>query len=157
MALFDAKEYDPRPARRRWRMLGAAAVLAVIVLIAWYFFRYWPEEHAVNNFLQAVEAKDFEKAYGLFNADHDWKQHESKYKNYTYNQFVLDWGPSGEYGPITSHHIDCSLEPPKKRFTRPSGVIVVVTINRRADPTSLWVQKKDKSINSSPQNAVCHG
>ncbi len=157
MALLDAKEYDPRPAQRRWRLIGAAVVVALIALVAWYFFRYWPEEHAVNKFLQAVEAKDFEKAYGLFNGDPDWKQHEAKYKDYTYNQFVLDWGPSGEYGPITSHRVECSLEPPKKGFATPSGVIVVVRINGRADPTSLWVQKKDKSIGSSPQNAVCHG
>jgi len=159
MTLLDAKEYDPKPARRRWQMLGAAVVILIVALILWRIYRFWPEEHAVQKFFQAVEAKNFERAYGLWNADPDWQRHPDQYKDYTYNQFVLDWGPQGEYGPITSHTVDCSLEEVSKKsgLGHGTGVIVVVIINQRRDPTSLWVEKKTKSITTSPNPAVCHG
>ncbi|HMF90309.1 MAG TPA: hypothetical protein VKL40_06675 [Candidatus Angelobacter sp.] len=155
MALMDAKEYDPRPAQRRWRVVGALAVVVIVGLALWWFFRYWPEEHAVNKFFEALERQDFETAYALYTADPDWKQHPEKHNSPTFSQFKLDWGPSGDYGPITSHAIDCSTEY-KRRDSSASGVIVTVTINKRSEPTSLWVQKKTKEITFSPWQALCH-
>lgn len=157
MALMDAKEYDPRPAQRRMRMIGLVIVVVILAAAAWWFFRYWPEEQVINKFFAAVERKDFDKAYGIYNGDPEWKQHPAKYNQYPLSQFVLDWGPSGEYGPITSHKIDCATEPKKKDFQSASGVIVVVTINHRSDSTSLWVEKKSRSITTSPWTVVCHG
>jgi hypothetical protein len=157
MALMDAKEYDPGPAKRRWKLIGIAAVILIVALIAWRIFRFWPEEHVINKFFQAIEAKNFEEAYAVYNADPDWKQHPDKYKGYTLNQFVLDWGPSGDYGPITDYHVDCSLELPTKDSGAPSGIIVVVTVNHRAQPQSMWVEKKSKTITLSPRDVVCHG
>ena len=158
MSLLDAKEYDPRPAQRRNRLIAIAVILVVAALIAWRLFRYWPEEHAINNFFQAIEQKDFEKAYALYWADPNWKQHPDKYKDYTLSQFMLDWGPSGDYGEIKSHNIECATEPPKKGFLGPSGVIVVVRINNLADKTTpLWVEKNTKSIAPSPDQVLCHG
>ena len=157
MGLMDAKEYDPRPAQRRWRIIIAVAALIVVPLLVWrIFFYYWPEEHVVNKFFNALERKDFETAYGIYNADPDWKQHPGKYNQYSLSQFTLDWGPSGDYGPITSHQIDCKTEPKKKDFQSPSGVIVVVTINNRSEATSMWVEKKTKTLTLSPFQALCH-
>jgi hypothetical protein len=156
MALMDAKEYDPRPAQRRWRLIGGLAVVLIAVLIFWWFFRYWPEEHAVNKFFEALERQDFETAYALYTGDPDWKQHPDKHSNPTFNQFKLDWGPSGDYGAITSHNIDCSTEYKRRDSGSASGVIVTVTINKRSEPTSLWVQKKTKEITFSPWQALCH-
>ncbi|HWX54609.1 MAG TPA: hypothetical protein VN176_08445 [Verrucomicrobiae bacterium] len=155
MALMDAKEYDPGPARRRWQLILAAAVVVIVGVVLWWVFRYWPEEHVVDKFLQAIEAKKMDQAYGIYNADPDWQQHPDNYKSYTYNQFVLDWGPQGDYGPITSHTVDCALELPKK-IGRSTGVIVVVTINKRREPKSLWVEKGSKTITTSPRDALCH-
>jgi hypothetical protein len=157
MALMDAKEYDPRPAQRRLRILGLIVVVAVAIVAYKYFTRYDSEIGTINKFFAALEQKDFEKAYGLYNGDPDWKQHPQKYSNYNLGQFTLDWGPSGEYGPITSHRVDCALAPPKKDFVTPSGVVVVVTINNRAEPRSMWVEKKNKSITDSPIKVQCHG
>src|SRR5690349_13976526 len=140
MGLMDAQEYDPRPAQRRRRLIGIIAVIVVVPLAIWYFFLYyWPEKHVVNKFFQAIEQKDFETAYGIYEADPAWKQHPEKYQEYTFNQFRLDWGPQGEYGPITSHEVDCATELPTKDFVSPSGVIVVVKINQVAKTKSLWV------------------
>jgi hypothetical protein len=157
MGLMDAQEYDPRPAQRRWRLIVIAVIVIAVPLGVWYFFfYYWPEEHVINIFFQAIEQKDFETAYGIYEADPDWKQHQDKYKEYTFNQFRLDWGPQGDYGVITSHNVDCSTELPKKDFQTASGVIVVVTINKRAETKSLWVEKKSKSISLSPREVLCH-
>src|SRR5260370_3494281 len=137
MGLMDAKEYDPRPARRRLRLILAAAAIVVIPLLVWFFFfRFWPEKHAVNKFLEAIERQDFDSAYGIYNADPDWKQHAQKYNQYPLSQFKLDSGPSGDYGQITKHSIDCVLEPPKKGFHSSSRRIVVVILNARPDPAS---------------------
>lgn len=155
MGLMEAQEYDPRPAQRRNRLIIAGIVLLLVAGGLYWYFRYWPEERVINRFFEAIEHKDFDAAYGIYNGDPNWKQHPDKYKQYTLNQFVLDWGPSSEYGPITSHKVDCATEPHKSGFESPSGVIVVVIINNRAEPTSLWVEKKSKTITLSPIPAVC--
>ena len=157
MALMDAKEYDPRPAQRRLRVIATLALVAVAVAVYLYLTRYNSEKKVINQFFQALEQKDFEKAYRIYNGDPDWKQHPQKYSSYNLGQFTLDWGPSGEYGAITSHRVDCALAPPKRDFVSPSGVVVVVTINNRAEPRSMWVEKKNKSITDSPIKVLCHG
>src|SRR5947209_5984891 len=155
MGLLDATEYDPRPAQRRNRMILIALGLVIVALILYFIFRYYPEKKVVDHFFQALEQKNYEGAYGIYFHDPDWKQHPNKYKDYNLNQFVLDWGPSGDYGPINSHRIGCATEPHKSGFQSASGIIVVVTINNRAEQTSLWVEKKDKTITRSPINVEC--
>lgn len=160
MALMDAKEYDPRPAQRRNRIIATAVVVVIAVAVYLYLTRYDAEKKVINTFFHALEQKDFNSAYGIYQADPNWQQHPQKYGNYTINQFTLDWGPSGEYGPITAHQVECAIEPPKKDFTSPGGVVVVVTINNRAVPRSMWVDKKTKSISDSPPilgTVLCHG
>jgi hypothetical protein len=156
MALMDAKEYDPRPAQKRRRLIATVVVFVIVVTAYLYFTRYDSETKVINNFFHAIEQKDFDAAYGIYQGDSDWKQHPDRY-TYTVNQFKLDWGPSGDYGAITSHQVNCALEPPKKDFASPSGVIVVVTINNRADPRSMWVEKRTKTVTDSPLKVLCHG
>ena len=155
MALLDAKEYDPRPAERRKRLIIITVVVAVVALTVWWFTRYWPEEHVVNRFFEAIERKDYDTAFGIYNADPDWKQHAEKYSQYPLSQFLLDWGPSGDYGAITTHKIDCVKEPDKKGFASPSGVIIAVTVNHLPQDVSVWVEKKTKTLTLSPFPLVC--
>jgi hypothetical protein len=156
MGLLDAKEYDPRPAQRRWRLLGSILIAAIVAFLVWWLFRYYPEKRTIDRFFQAIEQKKFDVAYGLYFADPDWKQHPQKYDQYPLSQFMLDWGPSSEYGVIASHKIDCATEPPKRAYRSPTGVIVVVSINGRAEGTSMWVEKNTKSITLSPQEVECN-
>jgi hypothetical protein len=160
MALMDAKEYDPRPAQRRNRIVATAVVVVIAVAVYLYLTRYNAEIKVINNFFHALEQKDWDTAYGIYQGDPGWKQHPQKYPNYSISQFTLDWGASGEYGPITSHQVECALEPPKKDFISPGGIVVVVTINNRAEPRQMWVDKKTKSITDSPPisgTVLCHG
>jgi hypothetical protein len=157
MALMDAKEYDPRPAQKRRKIIATVVVAVLAIAVYLYLTRYDSEKKVINKFFQAIEQKDYDTAYGIYYADPNWKQHPEKYTAYTINQFKLDWGPSGEYGTITSHKIDCALEPPKKDFVSPSGVIIVVIINNMHDTRSMWVEKKSKTITDSPMKVLCHG
>lgn len=150
MGLMDATEYDPRPAQRRKMLIISALVIAVLALLLWFRFRYWPEKHAVDRFLSTLESKQYEQAYALYTSDSGWEQHEGRHKDYTFGQFRLDWGPSGDYGAISRHHVECAVEPPKKDYSSSSGVIVVVTINGTQEPRSLWVEKKSRTIGFSP-------
>ena len=155
MGLMDAKEYDPGPAQRRWRLIATLALIVVVGGILWYFFRYWPEERVINKFFEAVERNDMPAAYSIYFNDPNWQQHPDSHP-YSFGQFNLDWGPSGDYGKITSHHVECATEPPRK-IVAPTGVIVVVRINNRAETKSMWVEKKTKTITDSPQTVLCHG
>ena len=157
MALMDAKEYDPRPAQKRRKIIATVVVAVLAIAVYLYLTRYDSEKKVINKFFQAIEQKDYDAAYGIYYADPDWKQHPEKYTAYTINQFKLDWGPSSEYGTITSHQIDCALELPKKDFVSPSGVIVVVIINNLHETRSMWVEKKSKTITDSPNKVLCHG
>lgn len=123
------------------------AGIIVIAIAAYliYHFRNWREEQTVNHFFAAVEQKDYEKAYGIWNADAGWKQHPQKYSGYNFGTFELDWGPTGEYGDIRSHHIRTTITPKNA-----SGVLVVVMINDRKEPMALWVEKKDQSMSFKP-------
>jgi len=143
--VFTAPEYDPRRERRKLIVIAGvvAAVIAAGVLV--YLYRNWPEERVVDKFFTALVNKDFEKAYGVWQHDPDWKQHPQEHPKYSFREFYNDWGPGGEWGIIKSFHVDGSAQPKEG-----SGVVVVVTVNERKVPARIWVEKKDKTLSFSP-------
>ena len=145
MTLFEAKEYDPSVEKRRRMYAIAGLVLAAFFAFLVYHFWDWREEHAVSKFLTAIEHKDYERAYTIWNADPNWKQHPQKFTRYPYAEFYQDWGPGGEWGLVNSYHVEGS-DTPKGG----SGVVVVVTVNHRSEPARLWVEKSDKTLTFSP-------
>ena len=151
MTLFEAKQIDPRAERRNQLVKRGAIIIIVIAIILapvlWYY-RYWPEEHVVDKFLTAIEKKDYQTAFAIWNADPAWQQHADRYSNYTFAQFQLDWGPSGDYGEIKSHKIYGSAAP-RSKISEVTGVVVAAQINHRAEPACLWVEKKSKTISFS--------
>jgi hypothetical protein len=144
-SLLNAPEYDERRARRRTLFALLAVVIIVVVGVTAFLMRDWRYQRAVDQFFTRIEQKDYEGAYAIFNADPEWKSHPSKYSTYPFGQFSLDWGPSGEWGPITSHHVDCS-----GRIG--SGVIVAVTVNGRPERAYIWVERKDKTLGVAPSH-----
>jgi hypothetical protein len=154
MALLDAQEYDPRPARKRLITIAIAAVLVITFMTLWFWpsgrFRFRREWNIANDFLTAIERHDFESAYGFYNADPEWKKHPDKYSNYPLSQFTLDWGVSGEFGVISNHKIVCAIEPPDKWAQSAGGIVILGTVNHRTDPTLLWVEKKSGIMSTSP-------
>ena len=146
MTLFEAPAYDPARERRRNFKIAAVVIVVIAIACVAYVFRNWPEEHVVSKFFTALEHQQYEQAYGIWVADPDWKQHPQQHDRYSYNEFYhRDWGPGGDYGLIKSFHIDGSVRPKNG-----SGVVVQVTINGRAEPARILVEKSDKSLTCSP-------
>jgi len=143
MTLLDAPKYDARRARLiRNSVISAVVAILVIAAATWWFWD-WPEQHRVNNFFSAVQAKDFNKAFSIWNNDPDWQQHPDRYKLYSMDQFQKDWGPASDYGTIRSHEIVITK-------TVGNGVVMGVNINGGKTPIFLRVDHKSKQIGFSP-------
>lgn len=145
MTLLDAK--PPDLARERRRRIALSIIPAVVLILAWlgWEFRYWPQEHVVNQFFDALQNQDYPAAYGIWMHDPNWKQHPDQYSKYPYHEFYQDWGPGSEWGLIKSHQIYGSLSPKDA-----SGVVVEVIVNNRTEHARVWVEKKDKTMSFSP-------
>jgi hypothetical protein len=144
--IFTAREYDPDKERRRRQTV--LAILSIVIILGGlaYLFRFWPYEHRVGGFFNALEKQDYKQAYAIWENDPNWEQHADKFKDYPFPEFYRDWGPDGEWGPIRSYKIEGATTPKGGS----SGVIVVVTINDRVEPARLWVEKKQKTLTWSP-------
>jgi len=145
MTLLDAPGYDPTKERRRKIVIGSIIVAVLVLAAVGWFYRNWPQEHVVDKFFDALQNHEYEKAYGLYFHDPNWRQHPQKYPQYPYNEFYQDWGPGGEWGLIKSHKIYGSATSQEG-----TGVIVEVIVNDRAEHARLFVIKKDKTITLAP-------
>ena len=150
MTLLDAKMPDLARERRNRRMITAAVITVLLGAFLAFWFRHWPQEHVVDTMFVAIEKGDYETAFGIWNADPDWKQHTDKFNKYTYGQFVNDWGPSGEYGRITQHDVSGSAVPRNTHGGKVTGLVVKVVVNQRAEPACLWVENEPHTIGFSP-------
>jgi hypothetical protein len=150
MGLMDAQQYDPTRDRRRRNAIIAIVILVLIAAWVAYHFRDYPERNAVSKFFAALQSNNFETAYAVWFHDPDWKQHTNQYSTYPFNDFYRDWGPGGEWGVVKSYAVDCSLSPGEG-----SGVIVQVTVNHRAEPAYVWVEKSNRTLSFSPNEIQC--
>ena len=148
MSLMEPPQYDEARERRRRRRIIQFIVVALILAWVGYHLRHYPERRVAHKFFTALQEKDVERAYALWMQDPDWKQHATKYANYSFSDFSRDWGPAGDWGIIKSHRIDCS-------YSTGGGVLVQVTVNDRAERAYLWVEKSDKTLHFSPSEIEC--
>jgi len=159
MTLMDAPKYDAAGSRRRseW-FYGILAGLFVFLVGMWFFtgrpidypwtwWTYWAGERDTNQFLQAVEANDLNRAYAIWDNDFDWRQHPDRYKTYPFERFQEDWGQNSsanDYGTITSHRIVA-------RKLAGSQLIVGSMINgRKSKPLFLAYDKRQHTLGFSP-------
>jgi hypothetical protein len=143
--LFEAPQYNPEKERKRKQAIWAAIVIVLILAGLAYRYRNWPQERAVDHFFAALQQKDYEKAYGIWMADPQWKEHPKKFAQYPYEDFYRDWGPGGDWGIIKSHKVLGS-----ERTKSGSGVVVVIDVNDRADKARLFYDLHDNTLTFSP-------
>jgi hypothetical protein len=155
MNLMDAPAYDPTSDNRRRNILiGVVVAVLLLGIVAFtgfvsghgWLFTNLGYEHRANNFFDALEAKDYTKAYSIYYNDLDWQQHPDKYSGYPLARFTQDWTTDSPInGPITWHHVDKSVSAGSGYFG--TGVIVAVRVNsgqkifmyvNRADKTMTW-------------------
>ena len=148
--LFNAQPYDEAKARRRRIRIAIAIVAIIAVAVALWLNRDWPEEHRVDRFFAQLQAKNYEGAYAIWMNDAEWKQHPEQYKRYGFQAFYLDWGPGGEWGPISSYKIVAAQRP----HPGASGIVIGVRVNQRKRLCSVRVEVKDKTLGFSPDEMV---
>ena len=114
-------------------LAGAAVGLGILI----FFFANFREERAVQRCFEALHRGDLEAAYQI------WGPTEE----YTFKDFLQDWGEDGYYGRVRSFRI-------VESESQGSGVIVRAQI--RTDegqlrvPIAFWVERKDRSIGFAP-------
>jgi hypothetical protein len=127
----------------------AVALVAVLGVVLWFVFRYYPEKKVAGQFFDALVAGETDKAYAL------WKATPS----YRKDDFLADWGPSGYYGPVKSYKIMGAKAPRKS-----DSVEVNVAISpyapmpsesdaeksRKTRVVTLWITPSDKSFSFPP-------
>jgi len=143
---------------RRFKLLLILGACALLALFLYFFFFVWDkteilridsvarlsqilrnhrEESRVKNFFEMLEQKDFQGAYALWNCT---AAHPCK--DYTFNEFMKDWGPDSPRAAAGRYRI------PRSRSCG-SGVIVTVDYGRNQEE-ALWVQRNDLTIGFSP-------
>jgi len=130
MSLMDAPAYDARKERRNKNLLiGAGVVLLLLFILTFagyilghgWLFTNLGAEHRVNQFFNALEAKDYQKAYDIYENGHPDP-------GYPLERFTEDWTThSPVNAPITSHHVDISKTDGSGPFG--TGIIVAVRVN----------------------------
>jgi hypothetical protein len=153
MSLLDAPEYDPTSDRRkRILLIGSLVTIFVLFLLTFggyalghgWLFSNLPTEHRVNTFFNALEARDYNKAYAIYYNDPDWQQHPAKYSSYPIDRFTVDWTTESPVkAPITSHHVDISRTDGTGAFG--TGIIVAVRVNGD-HKIFMYVIKRDGSM-----------
>lgn len=147
MSLLDG-DAGPAPSKiPRYVALGAASllILAAVLIVT---LRFRAEKATVRAFLSQVAAGDFQSAYRT------WKPGSS----YTFADFMKDWGPAGEYGPVKTFELREAHQPSKA-----SGVVVTVELSsyspfpspgdakwRDNKEVRLWVESSDQSMSYAP-------
>ena len=152
MTLLNAPGYDEkRENLRRNLLIGSAALvfLAAVLGIAGFilghgwFFTNLRAEHRVNEFFDAIQAKNFDGAYAIWMNDPQWQQHPSKY-DYSLQRFTEDWTTESPVkGPIVNHHVDISKTDGTGVFG--TGIIVAVRVNGD-HKLFMWYQKSDGTL-----------
>lgn len=119
MTLLNAPAYDEHHAKVvRLAWIGAVLFVVLLLVLAFagfvtghgWLYSNLPVEHRINRFFTALENKDYDTAYAIYQNDKDWKQHPDKYKSYPEERFIEDWTTYSPIGkPITTHHVDKSV------------------------------------------------
>ena len=152
MTLLDAKEFDSeKESRKRKRLILIVTVVVIILFFGWWF-RYWPEEHVVGKFFDALQKQDFKTAYGIWMQDPNWPQHPGEHAKYPFNDFYRDWGPGGEWGTIKTVRVNGASTCPGPS----SGVLIDVVVNDRTEHAQVWVEKSDHTLSYPPCELIFH-
>jgi len=84
-------EDERRAEIRRKIVLAVLAVLACL-FIWWMFLRNWREERKLDEFVETLRLKNYQKGYAMFGCTS-----RTPCAEYPYPRFLEDWGPEGRY------------------------------------------------------------
>jgi hypothetical protein len=119
-----------------------AAVITLLVSVAagsllYVWFKNYPQELRVKQFLAQLQAGNYEQAYAFWGCSL-----EQPCPTYPYDAFLADWGEKSPLGPVKAFSLGRSSE-------QGTGVIIEVEINGKPWP-ELWVEKESGVVGFSP-------
>ena len=132
--------YSASGARREEILKALTLTLVVAVVVGgvfYFFFKNYFEERRVSSFLTALQEEDYAAAYRYWGCSI-----EEPCRDYDYDNFLEDWGPSSPLGQVNSFRLGRSVEVG-------TGVIIAIRINGQSQP-ELWVEKESKVVGFSP-------
>ncbi|HVN07429.1 MAG TPA: hypothetical protein VMV61_00530 [Patescibacteria group bacterium] len=146
MGLMDG-DPGPAPSKVPRNIFIGVIVLMAVTIPLYLLLRFHTEKATANLFLNELVAGDYQGAYRT------WKPGSG----YSYDDFMRDWGPTGEYGPVKSYDLRSARSP-----AGASGVVITVDVstaspfpgNRGASNVKevrLWVEHSDQSISYAPE------
>ena len=127
-------------ARREAIHKGLLLALLISVVgggLSYFWFKNFFEERQVSQFLARLQESRYAEAYTQWGCSV-----EVPCPNYTYEDFLEDWGPDSPLGRVTSFNLGRSTE-------LETGVIVEIEINGKLQ-AELWVEKETKIVGFSP-------
>lgn len=144
--------FEPPPPRNPWP-LRIAAVLGVVVLVGalgYWWFRFYAEQRQVERFLDALVAGDYPGAYQIWGPTPD----------YTFQDFLQDWGETTPRGRLRSYEITY-VGPPASEVSIRGGptlklggsttvVAVTVQLNDTTEEVKLWVDRRTLTLSFAP-------
>ncbi|HET7213819.1 MAG TPA: hypothetical protein VJW77_00650 [Terriglobia bacterium] len=131
--IFDSEAPKPKTGIRKYWPL-VVIIIVVVGVIGYFAFHNLPEKRAVAGFLTQLEQGNYQQAYKLWQPAPD----------YTFDDFMHDWGPKGDYGKVREFKI---IDAKSKGSAL---VIVAVTINNQTPALALLVDRKSKGLAYSP-------
>ena len=126
---------DARRERLRKRVIIWGLLAVIVGTSAFFYFRNWGEERAIDRFVALLQQQKYQEAYLL------WQTPESA-KFYPPEKFAEDWGPSGAYKNVAALKV-------RGVDSCDAGVVFDVAYPG-ADDFGLWVERKTKIISFAP-------
>ena len=135
------EDYSTLTGARRETIHKALLVVLLISVVGggllYFWFKNFFEERQVRQFLSRLQENHYAEAYVHWGCSV-----EEPCPDYTYEDFLEDWGLDSPLGKVKSFDLGRSTE-------LKTGVIVEIEINGKPQP-ELWVEKETKIVGFSP-------
>lgn len=119
------------------RIIIGTASAAVLGLLLFLFFRNFSERRVANSFLNAVKARDYQKAYATWGCTA-----ATPCRDYKFEKFMEDWGPNGVYAKANDAHY--SIE------DACGGGVVFTLEMPGVEPLGIYVNRQDRTVSYAP-------
>ena len=117
-------------------LIGLALVL-VVGVSAYYFFRNYKEERQIKAFMELLRQKDYKQAYAMWGCTD-----QKPCRDYTSKSFLDDWGPESKQANVDQWRLgslkSCS-----------TGIIQEIRAGP-GEPIRLYVNSEDLLLSFSP-------
>ena len=110
--------------------------LLILGALAWWRFRNFREDQALDRFFQALRNRDYKTAYASWGCTV-----EQPCRDYSYEKFLEDWGPKSPHADVAAMQIT---------DTKSCSTGVIKFVKFPTDEVELWVDRNTKNLGFAP-------